>query len=372
MFQNFSFFHKKTVETNRTEVLNLHTEELINKLIKYNIFDFFSSKTEVEKWILELNLLEMNNLLNLDIEPENIKFSPNLLINKNLLNTIDYNKKVKALASIENADGWYHLFDRMLNPEFLYSDKFYQDIETMKKAKSAQMSLWIIGEESFINSPYHDEDFELLVTSKDTSGKDCDFLVWDAIATVAENYDSIKSNYHRQDLQTIINYSGASLQGSHSYPEGSINNLAINPISLNDIYHLENMELLANNKEIGNFLYAVMTNSDVIKRRDYRNIINEMVENKENKSYVFLVCYYAIGEKAVAAQNICLHDYFYEIKSDYNIEELLQKVDERIHVIDGQFKEVSTYELECNEPTKIKRIAFKKVLKKIKNKENGN
>lgn len=212
------------------------------------------------------------------------------------MNTDDYNKRVQAIASIENADGWYHLFDNLLRPEFLNSPKFYQDIETLKRAKSAQIPLWIIGESDFINSPYHDEDFELLVTAKDASGKDCDFLVWDAIATISGDINSIKSEYHREDLQTVIRYSAKSLQSSHSYPEGSINNLAINPISLNDIYHLENMEILAQNTEIGNFLYAIMTNPSAISRKDYRAIIREMVEHKDNIGYAVLLCLYAIGE----------------------------------------------------------------------------
>ena len=361
MFNNNIFFHNKKTETNKREVLHLHTEAIINKLIKYNIIDTFLSKEELDKWILELNNLEISNLLSLNMEPENIKFNPVLLINRNLLNTIDYNKRIETLVSIKNADGWYHLFDNLLKPEFLYSDKFYQDIATMKRTESAQMALWIIGDPNFINSPYHDEDFALLVTSKDTSGKNCDSLVWDSIATIAKNFDSINSDYHRQDLQTIIKYSGAALQGSHSYPEGSINNLAINQISLKDKYHLENMEILANNTEIGNFLYAVMTNPDIIEKRNYRNIIWEMVENKANISYVFLICYYAVGEKdAVNAQNICLHNYFHEITSTYNIDELLKKVDEKINVIDGKFKEVVTHTLEYNKPTKQKRILLKK------------
>lgn len=124
--------------------------------------------------------------------------------------------------------------------------------------------------------------------------------------------------------------------------------MAVNPVSLKDNYHLENMEILAQNQEIGNFLYAVMTNPNVIKKRNYRSIIREMVENKNNISYVFLVCYYAIGEQAaVEAQNILYHNYFYEIKSSYNIADLLKKVDERINVIDGEFKEITMYKIGC-------------------------
>ena len=333
-------------------------ESVINQLKKYDIVDTFLSSEELNKWISELCDLEIKNILSLNIEPGSIKFDSELLINKNLLNTFDYIKRVETLVSIENAEGWYHLFHRMLRPEFLNSEKFYQDIEILKKAKCAQIPLWIIGESSFINSPYHDEDFNLLVTSRDSSDDNSDYLVWDAIATVAENDDSIHSSYHRQDLQTIIRYGSKSLQTSHSYPEGSINNLAVNAVSLKDNYHPENMEILAQNTEIGNFLYAVMTDSDAIKRSDYRRIIREMVDNKSNISYVFLVCYYAIGEKAIDAQNIILHNYYLEIVSSYNIDELLKKIDEKLKlnvVIDGKIKEETIYEIGYNEHRYIRK-----------------
>ncbi|MDD3341544.1 MAG: hypothetical protein PHN72_05095 [Bacilli bacterium] len=365
MFGSNTFFHNKKGRKNENAVSNLHIEEIIKKLAQYNIIDTFLSKEEIQQWIAELNALEIKNILGLNIDPANIKFDAALLINRDLLNTTDYNQRIEALVSIENADGWYHLFENLLAPEFLHSDKFYPDIETMKRAESAQMPLWIIGDPNFINSPYHDEDFQLLVTSKDTSGKDCDFLVWDAIATVARNPDSIRSPYHKQDLQTIIKYSAPSLQGSHSYPKSRINNLAIHPISLKDKYHLENMEILANHIEIGNFLFAVMTNAEVIERKDYRNIIREMMENKNNISYVFLVCYYAVGEKnAVDAQNMCLHNYFYEITNHYNIDELIQKVDEKMNVVEGECKEIVSNTLEDNNSIKQKKMFLKKQKKK--------
>ncbi len=151
-------------------------------------------------------------------------------------------------------------------------------------------------------------------------------------------------------LSFEVNSNSKSLRISHTYPKRAINSLAVNPVSLKDVYHLENMEILAQNQEIGNFLYAVMTNPQAIKRRNYRSIIREMIENKNNIGYVFLVCYYAIGEQAtVQAQNILERNYFYEIKSSYNIVELLKKVDEKINVIDGKFEEVTIYEIGCND-----------------------
>ncbi len=353
------------------KVLNQNRDDIIKQLEKYDILEAFSSESEFNKWILGLSDSAIKNILSLNIKPESIKFDPELLIDKNLLNTTDYGKKVAALIKIKNADGWYHLFDRMLQPEFLHSERFYQDIETLKRAECAQTPLWIIGESTFINSPYHDEDFELLVTAKDTSDKNFDYVVWEAIATIAASADSIYSDYHRQDLQTIIKYGSKALKMFHSYPESSINQLAINPVSLKDQYHLENMEILAQNPKIGNFLYAIMTNENAIKDRNYRRIISEMVENKTNINYVFLVCYYAIGENAINAQNMIVSNPYFKIKTSYDMEELLKKVEERLNVIDGDFKEVTTYKIECDEPQKIEKPSsdkpkslIKRILKK--------
>ena len=340
-------------------------ENISKQLEKYELLYIFSSQEEIQKWIIELNDIERENLLNLNIDREKIKFSTTLLLNKELLNTRDYNQRVQILTSIKNAEGYYHLFTNLLKPEFLQSQKFYQDIETLKKAPNAQASLRIIGESSFIHSPYHDEDFELLVTSKDTSNKNCDFLVWDAIADIASSQDSINSSYHKQDIQTIIKYSANSLQSLYSYPKSSINSLAVNPVSLKDIYHLENMKILAQNKEIGNFLYAVMTNSSAIARRDYRTIIREMVEYKDKPRYVFLLCLYAVGEQAAKeAQNILIGDYYKEIVEKNDINELLKKVNEKLNTIDSTiYDEKEVYYLE-NQPNGIK-IKMKNIIGKI-------
>lgn len=308
-------------------ILTLDFSDIMKQLVKYNLGNKFSSKQELNKWLLELNDLEKQNILSLNIEPKDIKFNPKLLINKNLLNTTDYIKRIETFINIKNAEGYYHLFDRMLSLEFLHSDKFYQDIEVLKRAKCAQTPLWIIGEPVFIYSPFHDEDLELLVTAKDTSDECFDYVVWDAIATVAENYDSIYSGYHQSDLQIIIKYGATSLQMSNSFPESGINYLAINSVSLKDPFHTENMEILAENQEIGNFLYAVMTNEVATKRNDYRTIIREMIENKDNKYYVFLLCYHAVGEKeAISAQNILICDYFKAITKTYDMKELIQSI----------------------------------------------
>ena len=125
-------------------------KQIIEKLNTYNIIKTFPNIEAVRKWNSNLNALQIKNILSLNIDPKLIKFDPELLINSDLLNTFDYLKRVEALVSIKNADGWYHLFDRMLNHDFLNSPKFYQDIEKLKKAQTAQTPLWIIGNKNFI------------------------------------------------------------------------------------------------------------------------------------------------------------------------------------------------------------------------------
>lgn len=310
----------------------LNTQDIVDKIIIYDLLGEFSSTKEMLKWISKLNKLQIKNILSLNIDKKKIKFDTKLLIDGNLLNTEDYLNRVNAIVSINNAKGWEHLFKYLVTPEFLKSEKFYKDIETLKKADCAQKPLWIIGEPDFINSPYHDEDFELLVTAKDNSDKKNDSIVQEAIATIAECDDSIKSGYHKVDLNTVMKYGSKALQLTHSYPESGINILATNPVSLKSKYHLEDMKILAENQEIGNFLYAVMTDSKVVKRKNYRKIVKEMVDNKNNKEYVFLICYYAIGEyKTKFAQYFNDFYVFNLSRHREDLPDVLKSIDKKIN-----------------------------------------
>lgn len=331
----------------------LNTQDIVDKIIIYDLLGEFSSTKEMLKWISKLNKLQIKNILSLNIDKKKIKFDTKLLIDGNLLNTEDYLNRVNAIVSIDNAKGWEHLFKYLVTPKFLKSEKFYKDIETLKKADCAQKPLWIIGEPDFINSPYHDEDFELLVTAKDNSDKKNDSIVQEAIATIAECDDSIKSEYHKVDLNTVMKYGSKALQLTHSYPESGINILATNPVSLKSKYHLEDMKILAENQEIGNFLYAVMTDSRVVKRKNYRKIVKEMVDNKNNKEYVFLICYYAIGEyKTKFAQSFNDFYVFNLSRHREDLPDVLKSIDKKINSDD----KTDVDELEKNIKSLAKKI----------------
>ena len=312
---------------------SLNVQDVVDKLIIYDLLRNFSSKKEILKWISKLNRLQIRNFLSLNIDRKKIKFDTKLLIDENLLNTEDYLNRVNAIVSIDNAKGWEHLFKNLIKPEFLKSEKFYKDIETLKRADCAQTPLWIIGNPDFINSPYHDEDFELLVTAKDNSDKKLDFVVQEAIATIAECSASIKSGYHKDDLNLVVKYGSKASELTSSYPESGINILATNPVSLKSKYHLEDMKILAENQDIGEFLYAAMTDSRLVKSKNYRKIIKEMLDNKDNNEYVFLVCYYAVGEYKTECAEPLSSYYTHKLLSRYSeyIPDVLKSIDKKIN-----------------------------------------
>ena len=150
-----------------------------------------------------------------------------------------------------------------------------------------------------------------------------------------------------------MKYGSKALQLTHSFPESGINILATNPVSLKSKYHLEDMKILAENQEIGNFLYAVMTDSRVVKRRNYRKIVKEMVDNKDNKEYVFLVCYYALGEeKTKFAQSFNDFYVFNFSRHREDIPDVLKSIDKKINSDD----KTDVDELEKNIKSLAKKI----------------
>ena len=272
-------------------------KQIIEQIKKYELTETFSDVEEFKKWASKLNSTQVNNFLSLDIDLEEIRELRHLLINCDLLSCQDYKKKVAAISTLKNGDGCWHLFDAICKPNFLKSKNFYKDIEMLSKADTARYGLLILGEDTFINSPYHDEDLKLLVETHNTREEDpLDFVVSDAIATVACNIDSIKSPHHRADMKLIATAGSACLQMGHSYPEYSLNNLAVNKVSLADKYHLENMQILATNPIASEFLYIIMTDPNFVKGKNYRKEV-EALANAKSKATARALYYYIVNPK---------------------------------------------------------------------------
>lgn len=281
-------------------------KKLISQIKKYNLEKAFDASKDFDEWLNGLNAKQIRNFNNLIVNPDEIQFPVCFLIDENLLNCDDYPSRIVAMSKLKNADGWYHLFDSLCSPNFLNSKNYYEDMEMISKASSAQYPLWIVNEDAFINSPYHKEDLKLIVEAKDTKkedGNELDWLVAEALTVVAGNADSINSPYHQQDMELIAHSGSECLQMSHSYPEQSLNNLAINSLSLKDKYHLENMQILAQNPVSSAFLYELMTDLETIKGKYYRNEVNALA-NAKSLITTMAMYYYISNSKEIMSSDI--------------------------------------------------------------------
>ena len=287
-------------------------KQIINQIKKYNLMESFSNAEEFKKWVSSLNSTQVNNFLSLDIELEEIKDLKHLLINDDLLKCKDYKQKVDAISTIKNGDGCWHLFSEICKPNFLKSKNFYKDIELLSKADTARHGLWILGNKNFINSPYHDEDLKLLIETHDINKENPkDFVVSDAIATVASDIDSIRSPYHQADMKLIATSGSDCLQMSHSYPEHSLNNLAVDKVSLADKYHLENMQILATNPLASEFLYEIMTDSYFVKGKNYRKEVEALLKAKSKITARALYYYIVNPDRKYLSDMNFFNDYEY-------------------------------------------------------------
>ena len=254
-------------------------EKIIFQIKHYELLEQFADIGQFKDWLSKLTGIQIDNFIGLNIDLKEVKDIKKLLINHDLLSCTDYIKRVEAISKLKNGTECLHLLDVLCKPNFLSSKNFYQDLEKVSKAKTARYALWILGESHFIHSPYHDEDLELIIKSNIKSDGS-DFLIAESLAIVAKNLDSIQSPFHQADMKLISSIGRDTLQETASFPAHSLNNLAINKVSLSDRYHLENMLILAKNPIANEFLYAIMTNEKIIKGKYYREEINALLEAK--------------------------------------------------------------------------------------------
>ena len=100
---------------------------------KYNIS--FKNEKELTKWINKLNETEYNNLLRLEIDPKEITFSKEFLINKDLLNKKDYPLRIEAMSKIQCPSDCTHLMNNLMRKEFNVTRNSFKEIrKALQKA----------------------------------------------------------------------------------------------------------------------------------------------------------------------------------------------------------------------------------------------
>lgn len=243
------------------------TREFINQIKKYGILDIYNKTEKLKSDLEKLTKKEIEKFNKLNIEPQKIKFPKYLLINDNLLKCEDYEYRIELMNNLKIDEGFNHLFERLCDKKFLESKTYYEDMEIMKKAETVKYALWVISDNTFINSPYHKEDLLKIIEAKDYRNAE-------SLANVASCEASIKSPYHKEDMNLLAACNGKCLQSLHSHPYHSISALACSYTSLRDKYHLENMKILEKNNPINILLFKLMNNEHIIRRKTYREEIN--------------------------------------------------------------------------------------------------
>ena len=274
--------------------------KLIYKLKEYGLFKYFKDIEKLSLWLHQLSDEEASRFLSLSIPSEDIVFPKRLLIHKNLLQCEDYLKRIEAMNQLTNGDGVWHLFDYLCSSNFLHSKNYYRDMSLLKDSDNLRYGLWVIHDDDFIQSPYHEKDLKMILEAKDANGEELDFLVASALAKIAKNKDSIQSPYHEEDMKFITKIGSSSLQDSASYPEHSVNHLALDKNSLKDKYHLENMKILAENYSISYYLYPLMTKKEYIQGKFYREEIQALI--KANSKLKARAIYYYITNCSLSVE----------------------------------------------------------------------
>ena len=255
-------------------------KRIISQIKKYDLVKVLRTTDDFEYWISSLNSKQIDNFINLNIEFQEVKNFKSILIDRNLLDCQDYQKRIEAITKLKNGDRCWYLFWRICNKKFLESKNFYKDIEMISKADTVRYCLEAIEEDLFIDSPYHGEDLKLIVEAKDS-------YTADALVGVAQSVFSINSPYHQKDMLLI------------SKANHSVNNLvylATNENSLKDKYHLENMQILAEciNPNANEELFEIMTYKRIIQGKDYRKEV-EILKNAKSRMNARALYYYIIN-----------------------------------------------------------------------------
>lgn len=279
-------------------------------LERYNI-KCFNSEKEIRRWFSKLSQSDYDKLTKLTIDPNEIEFDSELLVNRNLLECKDYHIRVEAMSKIKNCKECKHLLKHLCLPKFLNSKNYYLDMALLSKAKYIRYCLWLLNEDKFLNSKHHIDDLNAIVKAKDE-------ITAQALAEVAMDADSLQSKYHRKDMEIIAECDSKNLQPTNQYPASSVNNLAISKISLQDPFHTENMQILAKSKKSKGYLYNLMTNPSIIYNENYRREVARL--NKAKTRAKARAIYYFITNP----ERTCTHDFFdkmidQEMNIDYSL-----------------------------------------------------
>lgn len=210
-------------------------EQILNQLEKYDLVKEFVTKERLELWLKRLNKKQINNFINLDIDPNEVAIIGRALINYSILNSDEYFEIVKLLIELKKKNS---NFNFSFYSE--YNKHLYEDLKSLLRLNVTEENeificdiiyicdiMFLLGEPAFINSMYHKEDLETIINAFNANNSALDYLI----------------------------------------------NLAANSNSLKDPYHLANMQIISEDPVAIDYLYTLMTTEYTIKSKYYQSEI---------------------------------------------------------------------------------------------------
>ena len=204
-------------------------EQILKQLEKYDLVKEFGTKECLDAWLKALNKKQISNFINLNINPNEVVIIGEAIINDCILKSDEYIEIVKLLIELKKKSSYINF-----NYSWAYNKRLYEDLKnllrlniTEKNEEFIMVIMSLLGEPSFINSMYHKEDLETIINAFNANNSALDYLI----------------------------------------------NLAANSNSLNDPYHLANMQIISEDPVAIDYLYTLMTTEYTIKSKYYQSEI---------------------------------------------------------------------------------------------------
>jgi hypothetical protein len=212
--------------------------KIVSQIKKYKLDSCFKSEEEFEIWLEGLSSKHIENFNSIDVD-----FCGEIaraFLDYNLLDCDDYREKINEILKLKNVLGIGSYVSHLVSKAFLASRRFTTEINELSMAyKRIQRGIYhileIIDNVDFIDSPYHDEDFNtILQVMMDKDGENRAVV----LADVACNKNSINSGVHCFNMMMLKNCDSRCLRYKNSkVPQIGLNDLVTNPNSLSKPFY---------------------------------------------------------------------------------------------------------------------------------------
>lgn len=173
-------------------------QKVIFQLEKYNLVDEIGN---IAKWLRKLNTKQINNFLSLDIKDfGSLNNYKKILVNSNFLMCDDYLNKVNILCNVKSDKKLKILIDLMEDIIFLNSPYYDIDFEIILNCDDRAVCYLseVARSGKSICGKYH--EFAMKLINKSSSKNK---VILECLVSLSKNETSLASKYHTYDMRAI-------------------------------------------------------------------------------------------------------------------------------------------------------------------------